>query len=474
MAEDLELFAYQQRTVRRIHKFGGRAVVALDMGLGKTAVGIKYYDEYVSWDRPAVVVAPATAKTHWRREFERWVGVRAEVLDGLEPYDPPKAHVYVVNPDVLAPHYRKTRFYEGWLFRLLKMKPRLVIADEIQMFSSPVSMRTRALRKLARKAPHFLALGGTGGINNRPAELWAVLNMIDKDEWPSLMDFGKRYCRARKSFGKWEFKGAENLGELRARLVESCMIRYRKEDVIKDLPARRDIVEPLDLADKERDKYEKAEEEFAAWLTRYYNRREGDKKVREEQVSRTTMLKNLVGRLKVPAVRDWTKGFLADTDEKLLVFGIQKENVVEKLHAAFPGSCLVTGDVRGGKRQHEFDRFNAPDGPRLFLGNVQAAGVAWSCKTADTVAFAEVSYVPGDHVQAADRVRGIGRGTGTRGATAYYLVAPDTVDEDLCRINQRKAKNIDKILDGGTAEGQMNLYDILCEQVMDRNRQGGK
>src|SRR3954468_16577487 len=73
---------------------GGKALLADDMGGGKTVQAITTVEEYLlrepeaDPDAPRLVVAPASVLDHWRRELKKWAGVpdeRITIIDGKTP-----------------------------------------------------------------------------------------------------------------------------------------------------------------------------------------------------------------------------------------------------------------------------------------------------------------------------------------------------------------------------------------------------
>jgi SNF2 family DNA or RNA helicase len=65
-----------------------------------------------------------------------------------------------------------------------------------------------------------------------------------------------------------------------------------------------------------------------------------------------------------------------------------------------------------------------------------------------------------------DRAHGIGRGGGMP-LNAYFLVAEDTIEEDICAMTQKKQDVVDQVLDGKVT-GILNIYDQLDEKIMAR------
>jgi SWI/SNF-related matrix-associated actin-dependent regulator of chromatin subfamily A-like protein 1 len=448
-------------------RFHGRGIVGHDMGLGKTFTAFLVATKFLR-AQPVVAVCPAVVKEVWRREAARHFGLRAAVAHGrTPPASPlPRRGVYVVNYDILGLPGGGTR---TWTDALLELKPQLVIADESQYCKNPRARRTRAVRVLAREAEYFLALSGTP-ILNRPAEIWPVIDMVDPPGWPrkyrAFWDFAARFCRLHKTpWGVWDYSGASNLEELHALLLETCMVRRTRAAVLSELPKKTRTVVPVELAAAARREYNHAATDFLRWLAKK-SKAKAARAARSERMSRLGYLKRLAGRLKIAAVMAWVRDFLDATDRKLLVFAVHRSRVLVPLHAKFPGSALVHGGVTGRARQAEIDRFNRDPNCRVFFGNVHAAGVGWSCTAADAVLFVELDWVPGTHLQAEDRVSGIGRGTG-RPVSVYYLVSADTIEADLCGVLQEKRRNVDSVLDGRPS-GDLALADLLIKMTAER------
>ena len=95
----------------------------------------------------------------------------------------------------------------------------------------------------------------------------------------------------------------------------------------------------------------------------------------------------------------------------------------------------------------------------MLIGNIQAAGVSISLsKNANHLAFVELGWTPGEHTQAEDRIHGLGQ---TKRAKYYYLVAKGTIEQDLCKLIQKKQKTSSSTLDGHEEVNELNIFDEL-------------
>nr|CAB3455083.1 unnamed protein product [Digitaria exilis] len=85
-----------------------------------------------------------------------------------------------------------------------------------------------------------------------------------------------------------------------------------------------------------------------------------------------------------------------------------------------------------------------------FLGtivelSIKAGGYGLTLTAASTVIFAELSWTPGDLIQAEDRAHRIGQ---VSSVNVYYLLANETVDDLMWDVVQGKLENLGQVLDG--------------------------
>ena len=277
------------------------------------------------------------------------------------------------------------------------------------------------------------------------------------------------YCGPKKNgFGGWDFKGASNIPRLHSKLSQRVMFRKRKEDILPDLPAMRRIILPLEIEDRKQ--YNEARTNFLKWLVKSEGLQQARKAARAQRVTQLAYLKKLVGKLKLRSVFDWIDNFLAETDDKLILFGIHR-SILTQIHERYKGSVLVTGAVVGRNRQLAWDKFLGSSKCPLLVGNIKAAGECQSAKGVSSVAFIEYAWVPTAHTQAEARVHGQGRGVEGKRSTAYYLVGRDTLESKLVEILQHKQKIIDQVLDGGKQKDNYDVFDRLVAALHEEEKQ---
>lgn len=447
------LFPYQREGVDALKVFNWRALLADSMGLGKSYQVLAAIQENPDELLPAVVVCPASLKGNWEAEASRHVGMRATVLSGTRPdrVQLARAKLVICNYDILHE-------WAGVIKEVLA--PKLVVTDESHYLQGFNTRRTKAVRALIEGVPHFIPVSGTA-LTSRPIQLFPILHMLWPEEFPSGHQFGRKYCRARFRFGRWDYSGASNLEELHARLTALGMIRRLKKDVLKDLPPKRRIVVPITLPPAARREYDEASKDICSWLRKNHGKAPGGA---AEALVKVGHLKRLAARLKLPQAMEWVDNFLESGEDKLIAFCIHKA-VVKELRAAHPGCAVVTGEVVGKDRQAQFTAFNASSKCRLFVGNIQAAGVGWSASSCSTTAFLEMAWSPGEHTQAEDRTHGIGRGVEGEQSDSYWLVATGTIETTICNLLHKKQKNLDAVLDGHQVE-DLDIFNEVMESLL--------
>jgi SNF2 family DNA or RNA helicase len=149
---------------------------------------------------------------------------------------------------------------------------------------------------------------------------------------------------------------------------------------------------------------------------------------------------------------------MLDSGEKLIVFA-DHHFAVDALMGAFKDVAVkIDGSVPAGKRMDIVDQFQKDDSIRLFVGS-KAAKEGITLDVASNVAFIELYWVPGDHEQAEDRC--YGRLSDPHGANVWYLVAVDTIEEEIAELLDKKRNVVGAILDGKPIDSPSILTELI-------------
>jgi SNF2 family DNA or RNA helicase len=219
-----ELYGFQAEALKFLLE-RRQALLALEMGLGKTVITIAAAEELLDRGEiaTAMVVAPASLKYQWKRMIETFTSgaVTIKLVEG-----PPArrqlqyAHAMAEPPDWLILNYEQVVND----FQYVKALPMdCVIADEVQAIKSFRSKRSRRVKRL--RSTYRWGLSGQP-LENRPEEVYSIFQWIDPDLLGRFEVFDKTFI-VRNSFGGVKFY--RNLPTLHRRL-SSAMVRKRRDD----------------------------------------------------------------------------------------------------------------------------------------------------------------------------------------------------------------------------------------------------
>jgi len=442
-----ELMPFQKAGLEFAEATGGNCMISDSMGLGKTIQALSYLALHPEM-RPAVIVCPASLKLNWQREAEMWLETddKIEVINGGKVHET-DADIIVINYDIL----------KKWLPELRRREPQVLIADESHAAKNSKSQRSKALKELAASVPHKILLTGTP-VLNRPAELWHQLQIIDPFTYPDrrFFQWHKQYANAKQlHFGRktvWDFSGASNLEGLAASL-KTIMIRRTKEQVLSELPAKRrsTVLIPID----NRKEYDKADNEFLAWMAEQKGAEAAERAANVEQLAKIEYLRQIAVRGKMKQALAWIENFL-ESGEKLVVFATHRETIDTLMSEFSDCAVKIDGSVSSEKRQEAVDKFQNDPNVRLFIGNIQAAGVGITLTAASNVVFLELSWTPALLEQAEDRCHRIGQ---KNAVNIYYILGANTIDQSIGAMLIDKKKVINDIMDERGIDALEELMD---------------
>ena len=329
--------------------------------------------------------------------------------------------------------------------RLLAAHWDAVVLDESHFFRNRLAKRSRQFfNAVAPKIERVWLLSATP-MPNDASELWTMAAGLGKTT-RSFHSWRSHYCATAwspygdnvKVVGN---RNADKLGEELAPWV----LRRRKTDVLRDLPPRRYETVAL-RCEKMPHEIELLADELPSELVRALR----DERTAEQafdllgSVRQFAAFRRLCGMAKAEAVADLLTVELDSGLRNVVVMAHHSDVVRAIAHRLDSyGVVVVTGATPADERRAAVDKFQR-GGARVFVGNIVAAGTGVTLTAASELVFAEMSYVPGENAQAADRIHRIGQRDSCR---VRFVSLDGTLDESLVGVLSRKTQMIREVLD---------------------------
>lgn len=456
-----------------------RAMLFDEQGLGKTITVIAAADlsgtkaEWREINSPAgspiesiLVIAPSVVLHNWAKEFEKWSPTRTKQIVA-KGSDTLGTRVSVV----IVSH---TLFHSPRIFaQILDSQWDLVVVDEAHNFRNREAQRTQALYGSMRATSHkhehlgiftedgladhdcvlnacdrMWGLTGTP-VPNNVSELWTHLRALFPDSIPneqgdpmSFAAFRSRYCKTRPTRYGLKVVGNKNLSELKKRTAP-VTLRRLKADVL-DLPEVRFETVALTptklpwefeaLAGEIKDLLADADDPTAA---------QGFAALRAS--SDYARFRRWCGMAKVEQTVEMIAAELEfGALDKVVIFA-HHSDVVADIAAGLDefGVRLITGATYPKFRNEAVEQFQNDPKTRVMVCNIVAGGVGITLTAASDVVFAEMSFVPGENAQAADRCHRIGQ---TKRVRVRCLALAGSIDSDIVDILTLKTRMIREVL----------------------------
>lgn len=449
------LRAYQHAGLtwlQNLMQLGMGGILADDMGLGKTLQSLAHILSEKNAQRlqhPALIIMPTSLIANWQDEAARFTPqLKVLSLHGQQRH---ALFAQITAADIVLSTYALlSRDSE----QLLAHKWHIVILDEAQTIKNPRSKAAICASQL--DAQQRLCLTGTP-LENNLGELWSLFNFL----MPGWLGDNKNFTRQYRTPIE-QHADEQRLAHLQGRL-KPFILRRSKEQVARELPAKTEITQFIELTSAQRDRYESL-------------RLAMDKKVREEIQrlgigrSHIVVLEALLrlrqvccdlrllsaddaaqysskDSTKMQHLLEMLRSFTA-AGRRILVFSqftSMLTLIADELDAAQIPFVQLTGQTRD--RRSPVQRFQAGEVP-VFLISLKAGGVGLNLTAADTVIHVDPWWNPASEAQASDRAYRIGQ---TKPVFIYKLIARGSVEEKIQHLQQHKAELASSILDGGAS-----------------------
>jgi non-specific serine/threonine protein kinase len=423
-------------------RFGG--VLADDMGLGKTIQVIALIQKLKNnknLKNPALIVVPLTVLFNWYNEIDRFApdlkvlryqGQRADRQKRTKSFK--RYHIVLLSYGIFLQDINILDKF-SWDYLVL---------DESQKIKNPTTKTYQAA--ISINVSNRLCLTGTP-VENSLMDLWAQLNFLN----PGMLGTQKQF---EQRFGKNGDIKDENQ-QLLKKIINPYILRRKKEDVLKELPERTDIIQMVDMTDLQNDIY-------MEWLKRFRNQvfdqmeKEGLNKVRIKVLEALTYLRQLACHPaifdesidvtesgKVQLLEDMLEDII-EGNHKVLVFSqyVRFLSIVRKiLHKNTWKYEYLDGSTR--KREIPIKNFQNNRDIKIFLMSLKAGGLGLNLTAADYVIHLDPWWNPAVEQQATDRAHRIGQ---EKRVFVYKYIVKNSVEEKILELQKKKKEISDRFI----------------------------
>ncbi len=442
-------------------RIGFGSLLADDMGLGKTIQVITlllHQKENGQLEKhKALVVAPTSLLTNWRKEIERFApDLNVQIYHGSNRVLAGNDH------DVVLTSYGLVRSDSATLG---KPRWRTLIIDEAQNIKNPGSLQTRAIKKL--KSDIRIGMSGTP-VENRLREYW------------SLFDFtNKGYLGTQKKFQE------ELATPIEKERDQACLDRFRKLTqpfVLRRLKTDKTIIN--DLPDKvESNRYCNLNKQQASLYQSTVDGIMEDLNSAEEGIERRGLIFKLLNALKQicnsPAqflnheqAKAEESGKLEmfmelmreamEAEEKVLIFTqyttmgeLLKTLLMEDMSLDVP---FLHGGLTRKKRDEMVENFQADGRTRAMILSLKAGGTGLNLTAASQVIHYDLWWNPAVEAQATDRAYRIGQ---KRNVQVHRMITENTFEEKIDAMIQGKKE----LADLTVASGEQWITELSNEDI---------
>ncbi len=431
---------YQQRGFNWIYKnskLGIGSLLADDMGLGKTlqviAAILKFKEEGLLKNAPALVIVPTTLLTNWMVEMKRFApDIRALIFHGQgRTFD-------LENIDVVVTTYGIART-ENEMF--CKQKWYMVVVDEAQNIKNPDIAQTKSIKKI--KGHIKVAMSGTP-VENRLSEYWSIFDFANPNYLGSINWFESNYAKPIELY-----RDVVKLDKFKA-ITSPFIMRRMKTDknIITDLPDKIESNQFCTLTKEQAALYQNLTHD----LMRQIEQSDGMHR-RGMVLKLLTVLKQICNHpanyLKNaeqhPALSGKTLLLLQlletiyENNEKVIIFSQYQEmgTILKQIIQNHFGKTAL--QLHGGSSRNERDDmvadFQTNHLTDTFILSLKAGGTGLNLTAAANVIHYDLWWNPAVEAQATDRAFRIGQ---NQNVMVHRMITKGTLEEKIDEMLRSK------------------------------------
>ena len=416
-----------QRKAARLAIHGGRFGLWMEQGTGKTLVALKVAAYY--WKNNLInsvlVLGPKAVLSVWEDEIKKFLAIPYTINDPQMG----SLNFTLINYERLK-NYRKKKARQQF---------DMVIADESHRIKNRNSIQSKVSAKFAETAKYALALSGTPR-GNTDIDFYAQYRFINPNLFGTWKEFDKEYLRPCGYMGYDRKFKTLKLKQFQ-QIIQQHSFRITKQECL-DLPPLVESVIRVEI--KNRKPYDKMVKELMVKF------KDKDSIITIEAPLAVTLVSKLQ-QLASGFIYDENHNIIPTDDSKLralddlicpktIIFCKYTYEVDQIKNYLGKKYKILTYDGRTEdksiwKKLEEYD---------IMVTQIKCGGTGLNLQMASTVIFYSMTFSYIDLSQARDRVYRNGQ---KNKVTIYYLLAKDTVEENIHKVVMGKQEDARLILD---------------------------
>jgi len=435
-----DLHAYQRKAIEFVLR-ERRCMLALDMGLGKTASTLTVISDMLDGftANKVLVVAPLrVANSVWRQEGGLWEHLKHLRISVCTGSDKARrgalaldADVYVINRENMP--WLVENYGAKWSFDM-------VVIDESSSFKNASSKRFKALRKMLPHIDAMVLLTGTPSPNGL-LDLWAQMYLIDYGErlGRTLTGYKQRFFEA-DYFGR-KFDLRPGSADKIHGLLSDKIVHMNADDYL-DMPARIDLTIGVDLPPEVMSNYLDFERTMLAEI-------DGEEvEAATAAVLANKLLQYANGALYTNAAGSWAEAhgvkldalaeIVEDNPGETMLVAYNYKSDLERLVKRFPQARVLD------KKQETIDAWNRGEIPML-LAHPASAGHGLNLQNGGALCvWFGLNWSLEYYQQFNARLHRQGQ---TRPVRIAHIVSNNTIDQRVLGVLQNKNATQKSLLD---------------------------
>lgn len=431
----------------------GCAALLMDMGLGKSLTSIAITGQLFNDKKieSVLVICPTSIIGVWLEEFKKFADFDycIEAIIGTtmsKRKDKLKLLCHKIGLKVAIINYEATWRMEK---ELNIYKPDIIICDESQKIKNPSASQSKTIHRLGVKAKYKIILTGTP-VQNSPMDVFSQWKFLDPNIFGLSFYAFRNHYAVMGGYYNHQILRYKNMDELTSK-AHSVAYRITKEEAL-DLPEQIFLNRYCELEPTARKIYDTVVKESYAELmdgeitaTNVLTKLMRLSQIAGGHVKDDEGRMQVISKSKLNELKDIMEDVIIDNKKKLVIFARfipEIESIKSLAREMEIRYSYITGEIKTEERSEMCSKFQNDNNIKLFIAQIQTAGLGITLTAADTAVFYSLDFNYANYSQAIARTHRIGQ---KNTCTYINLIATETVDEKILKALESKqdiAKNI--------------------------------